>query len=76
MRLRPLVVLAAILGGLALSGCSESPAEPAPASGCGTIPSLESGTLEVQDVFTVSIDELRSTHRGTLPARFGATIGE
>jgi len=44
MRLRPLVVLAAILGGLALSGCSESPAEPAPASGCGTIPSLESGT--------------------------------
>ncbi|MGY3263723.1 phosphoribosylformylglycinamidine synthase II [Frigoribacterium sp. 2355] len=36
----------------------------------------ESGSLEVQDVFTVSIDELRSTHRGTLPARFGATIGD
>ena len=36
----------------------------------------QSGSLEVQDVFTVSVDELRSTHRGTLPARFGATIGE
>jgi phosphoribosylformylglycinamidine synthase II len=33
-----------------------------------------SRTLEVQDVFTVSLDELRSTHQGTLPARFGATI--
>jgi len=35
----------------------------------------QSGTLEVQDVFTVGLDELRETHRGTLPARFGATIG-
>ncbi|WP_460511888.1 phosphoribosylformylglycinamidine synthase subunit PurL [Frigoribacterium salinisoli] len=35
----------------------------------------ESGTLEVQDAFTVGLDELRETHRGTLPARFGATIG-
>ncbi|MDY0892272.1 phosphoribosylformylglycinamidine synthase subunit PurL [Frigoribacterium sp. CFBP9030] len=33
-----------------------------------------SESLEIQDVFTVSLDELRRTHRGTLPARFGATI--
>ena len=33
-----------------------------------------SQSLEIQDVFTVSLDELRSTHQGTLPARFGATI--
>ena len=33
-----------------------------------------SQSLEIQDVFTVSLDELRSTHRGTLPARFGTTI--
>jgi len=33
-----------------------------------------SASLEIQDVFTVSLDELRSTHQGTLPARFGATI--
>ncbi|WDH78975.1 phosphoribosylformylglycinamidine synthase subunit PurL [Microbacterium esteraromaticum] len=30
--------------------------------------------LEVQDVFTVSVDELRETSRGTLPAVFGPTI--
>lgn len=33
-----------------------------------------SRSLEVQDLFTVGLDELRETHRGTLPARFGATI--
>jgi phosphoribosylformylglycinamidine synthase II len=33
-----------------------------------------SQSLEIQDVFTVSLDELRSTHRATLPERFGATI--
>jgi len=35
-----------------------------------------SQALEVQGLFTVGLDELRATHRGTLPARFGATIGE
>ncbi|GAB3618696.1 phosphoribosylformylglycinamidine synthase subunit PurL [Okibacterium endophyticum] len=30
--------------------------------------------LEVQDFFTLSVDELRTTHRATLPAAFGATI--
>ncbi|WP_423494504.1 phosphoribosylformylglycinamidine synthase subunit PurL [Microbacterium esteraromaticum] len=30
--------------------------------------------LEVQDVFTVSVDELRETSRGTLPAVFGPTV--
>ncbi|GAA0966696.1 phosphoribosylformylglycinamidine synthase subunit PurL [Frigoribacterium faeni] len=34
----------------------------------------QSDSLEIQDVFTVSLDELRRTHRATLPARFGATI--
>ena len=29
------------------------------------------GGLEVQDQFTVSLDELRATHRATLPAHFG-----
>ncbi|WCD93336.1 phosphoribosylformylglycinamidine synthase subunit PurL [Microbacterium sp. nov. GSS16] len=33
-------------------------------------------TLEVQDVFTVSVDELRETSRGTLPAVFGPTVTE
>jgi len=32
--------------------------------------------LEVQDVFTVSVDELRETSRGTLPAVFGPTVTE
>ncbi|WP_423924277.1 phosphoribosylformylglycinamidine synthase subunit PurL [Frigoribacterium sp. 2-23] len=32
--------------------------------------------LEVQDLYTVSLDELRSTHGATLPARFGAVIAE
>lgn len=33
-----------------------------------------SGTaeLEIQDVFTVSVDELRRTHRATMPAHFGS----
>jgi len=35
-----------------------------------------SNALEVQDLFTVSLDELRTTHRGTMPARFGAVIAE
>ena len=29
------------------------------------------GGLEVQDQFTVSLDELRATHRATLPSHFG-----
>ncbi|MGF2949309.1 phosphoribosylformylglycinamidine synthase subunit PurL [Microbacterium alcoholitolerans] len=33
-------------------------------------------TLEVQDVFTVSVDELRETSRATLPAVFGPTVVE
>ncbi|GAA4679033.1 phosphoribosylformylglycinamidine synthase subunit PurL [Frondihabitans cladoniiphilus] len=36
----------------------------------------ENPGLEVQGVFTVALDELRQTHRATLPARFGATISE
>jgi phosphoribosylformylglycinamidine synthase subunit PurL len=31
-------------------------------------------TLEIQDLFTVGLEELRSVHRGTLPARFGARV--
>ncbi len=31
---------------------------------------VDSGTLEVQDLFDVSIDELRVAHTGTLPAHF------
>jgi len=31
--------------------------------------------LELQDLFTLGIDELRSVHRGALPARFGAVVG-
>ncbi len=30
------------------------------------------GALEIQDQFTIPLDELRDIHRGTLPARFGA----
>jgi len=33
-----------------------------------------SDSLEIQDVFTVPLEELRRTHRATLPAHFGATI--
>ena len=33
-----------------------------------------SGELEVQDQFTVTLDELRATHRATLPAHFGAQV--
>ena len=32
--------------------------------------------LEVQDLFTVSLDELRTTHRSTMSDRFGAVIGQ
>jgi phosphoribosylformylglycinamidine (FGAM) synthase-like enzyme len=32
--------------------------------------------LEVQDLFTVDLDELRSTHRSTMSDRFGAVIGQ
>jgi phosphoribosylformylglycinamidine synthase II len=34
-----------------------------------------SGTLEVQDLFTVSVDELRGTHRATLADAFGPVVG-
>jgi len=34
----------------------------------------KSGELEVQDHFTVSIDELRTTHTATLAAHFGALL--
>ena len=38
---------------------------------------VTSGTaLEVQDRFTLELDELRGVHRGALPARFGAVIGD
>jgi len=35
----------------------------------------DSGALELQDHFTVSIDELRTTHRGTLANAFGPLVG-
>jgi phosphoribosylformylglycinamidine synthase II len=35
----------------------------------------DSGTIEVQDLFTVSVDELRGTHRATLAAAFGPVVG-
>ena len=35
----------------------------------------DSGELEVQDEFTVPIEELRRVHRGTLPERFGPLVG-
>jgi phosphoribosylformylglycinamidine synthase len=31
--------------------------------------------LEIQDQFTLTIDELRDVHRGTLPEHFGAVVG-
>ena len=34
-----------------------------------------SGELEVQGLFAVRIDELRHTHRSTLPAHFGPVVG-
>ncbi len=34
-----------------------------------------SGALEVQDVFTISIDELRGVHRATLADAFGPVVG-
>jgi phosphoribosylformylglycinamidine synthase len=38
---------------------------------------VTSGTaLEVQDRFSLELDELRGVHRGALPARFGAVIGD
>jgi phosphoribosylformylglycinamidine synthase len=33
------------------------------------------GALELQDGFTVSQDELRGTHRGTLAEHFGPVVG-
>ncbi len=36
----------------------------------------DSGALEVQDEFTVSVDELRTVHRGTLAAAFGPVVGQ
>ena len=35
-----------------------------------------SGVLEIQDHFTIGIDELQATHRGTLSAAFGPVIGQ
>jgi phosphoribosylformylglycinamidine synthase len=34
------------------------------------------GGLEVQDIFTASLDELRSTYRAALPAHFGPVVGQ
>ena len=34
------------------------------------------GGLEVQGLFTASLEELRTTHRGTLPAHFGPVVGQ
>jgi phosphoribosylformylglycinamidine synthase subunit PurL len=34
-----------------------------------------SGSLEVQDQFTIPLSELGAAHRGTLPEHFGAVIG-
>jgi phosphoribosylformylglycinamidine synthase II len=31
--------------------------------------------LEIQDLFTIGVDELRSAHRGTLPKYFGPVVG-
>ena len=35
----------------------------------------DSGELEIQDEFTVPLDELRRVHGGTLPAHFGPLVG-
>ncbi len=35
----------------------------------------DSGALEVQDQFTIPVEELRSTHRATMSAAFGAVVG-
>ena len=35
----------------------------------------DSGQLEIQDVLTVTVDELRATHTGALPAHFGPVVG-
>ena len=35
-----------------------------------------SGEFEVQDLFTVTLDELRGVHRATLAERFGAVVGQ
>ncbi|AWB87362.1 phosphoribosylformylglycinamidine synthase subunit PurL [Mycetocola zhujimingii] len=34
-----------------------------------------SPALEIQDLFTATVDELRSVHTATLPAAFGPTVG-
>jgi phosphoribosylformylglycinamidine synthase subunit PurL len=36
----------------------------------------ESGVLEVQDRFTLPVEELRTAHEGTLPARLGPRVAE
>jgi hypothetical protein len=33
-------------------------------------------SLEIQDLFTIGLDELRSTHRSPMSDRFGAVIGQ
>ncbi len=35
----------------------------------------DSGVLEVQDRFTIPVEELRRVHRGTMAAHFGDVIG-
>jgi phosphoribosylformylglycinamidine synthase len=45
------------------------------------VPALRIGVtdgtdLEIQDRFTFTLDELRATHRGTLPSHFGPVIGQ
>ena len=36
---------------------------------------VDGASLEIQDQFTIGLDQLRATHRATLPAHFGAVIG-
>ena len=35
----------------------------------------QAAALEIQDQFTLSLEQLREAHRGTLPAHFGAVVG-
>jgi phosphoribosylformylglycinamidine synthase len=35
----------------------------------------QSHSLELQEIFTATVDELSQTHRSTLPQRFGAVVG-
>jgi len=44
--------------------------------GVTDVPADGGAALEVQDVFTVAVSELRERSAATLPAAFGATIAE